>query len=141
MGRYRYIYLPPPKRPPFGARVDHMIQIQHGFQLNKIRILFNSLPPYTHIYTYIHAYHCISCIHSTAYRLHLPCCRACYAMHRRVHRAAHALHHTSRAPTAPRHRRIMPDIMRIQGDPLRAIYGIKSTIYSQTAQANRLHNG
>lgn len=40
-------------------------------QLNKIRILFNSLHLYTHIYTYTTVYHCIPCIYITVYPIHL----------------------------------------------------------------------
>ena len=70
--RYRYIYLSTWTYPLFGARVYHMVQIPHDSQLNKIRILFNSQSLYTSIYTYTTAYHCILCIHSTVYHLHLP---------------------------------------------------------------------
>lgn len=82
--RYRYIYLPPWTYPLFGARVHYMVQIQHHIQLNKIRILFNSLPFYMHIYPYTYAYHCIPCIHSTAYHLHLPLKPDYHTMHKRI---------------------------------------------------------
>ena len=70
-----------------------MVQIPHDSQLNKIRILFNSLSLYTHIYPYTTAYHCISCIHSTAYHIHLPLKPDYHTMHKRVqaHTSAHML--------------------------------------------------
>ena len=82
--RDRYIYLPPWTSPLFGARVHYMIQIPHDSQLNKIRILFNSLSLYTHIYTYTTVYHCISCIYSTAYPLHLPLRPDYHTMRKRI---------------------------------------------------------
>ena len=53
-------------------------------QLNKIRILFNSLPLHTHIYPYTTVYHCIPCIHRTAYPIHLPLKQDYYTIYKRV---------------------------------------------------------
>ena len=112
MGRYRYIYLPPPKRPPFGARVDHMVQIPHDSQLNKIRILFNSPSLYTNTYTYISVYHCIPCIHSSAYQLHLSLKPDCYTIYKRAYAPLYTPCHSQ----APEHGRDMPGKTRKSAD-------------------------
>ena len=114
-------------------------------QLNKIRILFNSQSLYTHIYTYTTAYHCILCIHSTAYPLHLPLKPDYHTMHKRIQARIHRTAYTRTHSQAPENGRTMPGKarkkMRIQGDPLRALYGIKPSDYRQPDQKNRFHNG
>ena len=91
-----------------------MVQISPVPQLNKIRILFNSPSLYTHIYPYTTVYHCIPCIHSTAYPLHLPLKPDYHTMHKRIqaHTSAHTLHRIRPLYTpAPTHKRRSADVL------------------------------
>ena len=113
---YRYIYLPPWTYPLFGARVDHMVQIPHDSQLNKIRILFNSPSLYTHIYPYTTAHHCIPCIHRTAYPLHLPLKPGYHTMHKRIQARIRTTAYTVPHSQAPDHGRAVPGKARKSAD-------------------------
>ena len=102
-------------------------------QLNKIRILFNSPSLYTHIYPYTSVYHCIPCIHSTVYHLHLPLKPDYHTIYKRVQARIRttvyaAPTHKRRITDAPWQAK--PEKLRIQGDPLRALYGIKSSFFT-----------
>ena len=85
-------------------------------QLNKIRILFNSLPFHTHIYTYTTVYHCIPCIHRTAYPLHLPLKPDYHTMHKRIQARICPTAYTSTHSQAPEHGRTMQGKARKSAD-------------------------
>ena len=93
-----------------------MIQIPHHIQLNKIRILFNSLPLHTHIYPYTSVYRCIPCIHSTVYHLHLPLKLDYHTMHKRIQACIRTTAYASTHSQAPDHGRAMPGKARKSAD-------------------------
>ena len=76
-------YLPEPT-PYLGQGYTIWYKYHTVPQLNKIRILFNSPSFYTNIYTYTTVYHCIPCIHSAAYQLHLLLRPDYHTMHKRT---------------------------------------------------------
>ena len=103
-------YLPEPT-PYLGQGYTIWYKYHTVSQLNKIRILFNSPSLYTHIYPYTSVYHCIPCIHRTAYPIHLPLRPDHHTMHKRVqaHTSAHTHHCIHRAYSqAPERGRAMP---------------------------------
>ena len=141
MGRYRYIYLPPPKPPLFGSRIDHMVQIPHDFQLNKIRILFNSLLLYMHIYTYTYAYQCISCIHGTESHLHLSLKPDCYTIYKRIQARIRSTVYAAPHSQAPERELDMPGKAPKKCGYRAHLYALYMVGFSHSAQKNRLHNG
>ena len=135
-------YLPEPT-PYLGQGYTIWYKYHTVSQLNKIRILFNSPSLYTHIYPYTSVYHCIPCIHSTVYPLHLPLRPDHHTMHKRIQARIRtsvyaAPTHKRRSADAPCQAK--PEKVRIWGDPLRSIYGIKPIFFIQSSQKNRLHN-
>ena len=137
-------YLPEPT-PYLGQGYTIWYKYRTIPRLNKIRILFNSTSLYTNIYTYTTVYHCIPCIHSTAYPIHLPLKPDYHTMHKRIqariHRTAYA---------APTHKRRstdgdMPDHARKSADTgrssTRLIWYISPSLLPKNIEKNRLHNG
>lgn len=145
MRRYRYIYLPPWTTPLFGARVAIWYKYHTVPQLNKIRILFNSPSLYTNTYTYTTVYHCIPCIHNTAYPIHLPLRPDYHTMHKRIQARIHRTAYTRTHSQAPENGRTMPGKARKSADTgrssTRLIWYISPSLLPKNIEKNRFHNG
>ena len=132
-----------------------MVQILHDSQLNKIRILFNSSSLYTSIYTYTTAYHCIPCIHSTVYHLHLPLKPDYHTMHKRIQARICSTVYAAPHSQAPERGCTMPGKARKNADigrsSTRLIWYKPQFLYHFTTlplyhfttlpKKNRFHNG
>ena len=124
-------------------------------QLNKIRILFNSPSLYTHIYPYTTAYHCISCIHSAAYPIHLPLKSDYHTIYKRVQARTCSTVYVVPHSQAQERGRTMPGKARKSADMGRSstrliwykpqflypLYHFTTLQLYHFTQKNRLHNG
>ena len=136
----------PPEPPPYlgqGYTIWYKYRTVH--QLNKIRILFNSLSFYTIIYTYTTAYHCILCIHSTVYPLHLPLKPDYHTRYKRIQARICTTVYTSTNSQAQEHRRTMQGKARKSVDIglsyTRYIWYISPSLLPKNIEKNRFHNG